>query len=450
MIISTGDEIVIGQLLDTNSKYLAERLVDRGIMPVEHVSVPDDAAALAAALRRACAAAPLVIMSGGLGPTDGDLTREALAAVLGEELVLDANARSALAAMLAARGRELTSRQERQAFRPVSAACLLNSVGTAPGLHAVVRVESANGTTDVFCLPGPPGELRPMFEAEVVPRLRARRDRTILTRLLQIVGIAEADCVSRLGDLTRRERMPLVGVTASGGILTIRIRYEGDSGADGRKGMGEALMDEAESCVREALGDHVFASGPATGTDLLARTIIESLAAQQRTLSVVESCTGGMLGQMLTSVPGSSSAFLGGAITYANALKVGLGVRQSTLDIHGAVSADTCREMVLAGLGSFASDYALAITGVAGPDGGSAEKPVGTVYIGAARRDVDVKVGSSAGQGATAVDVRRFLFAGDRDDICRRASVSAMAMLYFALRGHAPGAPGLLWESKGA
>ncbi len=438
MIISTGDEIITGQLQDTNARWLSQRLVESGIMPAEHRAVPDALEALIDALRGACARAPLVIMSGGLGPTDGDLTREALARLARDELVVDADAHRAITALLARRGREMSERQARQARRPASARCLPNVFGTAPGLHVVV-----DGRVDVVALPGPPGELRPMFEAAVRPLLRPPPGQAVLTRLAHIVGVPEAECVSRLGDLTRRDATPLVGITASGGVLTLRIRHEGpgDAGAAAR------AVDAAEARARAALGDHLFATsaqtGDAPGAGALVRTVLRSLGERGLAVSVAESCTGGMLGQMLSEVPGSSAVFAGGAIVYANALKVELGVPRSVIDGQGAVSAACADALARAGLARHGAGCTLAVTGIAGPGGGTIGKPVGTVFIAHAWR------GEGRGDVAAGVDVRRFLFTGDREDVRRRACVSALAMLYFHLRGRPVGEPRLVWQVDG-
>ncbi len=445
VVLSTGDEIIVGQLQDTNARWLAQQLVGAGIVPIAHEVVPDDLPALVAALRRACAAAPLVVMSGGLGPTEGDLTRQALAALTGDELVDDAHAHAAIAAMLAKRGRDMSARQARQAQRPSRATCLPNAFGTARGLHVVVGDKA-----DVVCLPGPPGELRPMFEACVRPLLRPPPGRTVLTRLCHIVGVPEAECVMRLGDLTKRGRVPLVGITASGGILTLRIRYEGP--ADHSAAV--AAVDEAQATARRVLGDHLFATGEgeSTGVEALVRTVLALLQARGQTLSVVESCTGGMLGELLSTVPGSSASFLGGAIVYSNALKETLGVPRATLEAHRAVSAECCAALCSAGLRVHGADHVLAITGIAGPDGGTAAKPVGTVFIGRVSRtrsEADDAAGlpaTGARHAAGGPDVRRFLFTGDREDVRRRACVSALTMLYFAFSGPRAAEPWLLWQ----
>ena len=298
------------------------------------------------------------------------------------------------------------------------------------------RSQSDRGAADIFCLPGPPGELQPMFEREVLPHLRLPPGHIVLTRLAHVVGIAEADCVTKLGDLTRRdvarldgEPRSLVGITASGGILTLRMRCEGQTGA----AAAAALLDEAEARARGTLGEHLFAIGTGPGAEQLAATVIAHLKRERQTLATAESCTGGMLGQIITAIPGASGAYVGGFITYANAQKVTLGVEAAAIEAHGAVAAEVASQMAARALERTGASHALAITGVAGPDGGSEAKPVGTVYI------------ARASKGAS-VSSRRFHFTGNRDDVRRRASVTALAMLYFHMRPPASGPPRLLWE----
>ncbi len=446
VILSTGDELMTGQLQDSNARWLSEQLVNVGILVAAHAAVGDDLADLIAAIRHSAARAPLIIMSGGLGPTDGDLTREAICRATNDQLILDPASRADLSDKLTRRGREVTPRQERQAFRPSRVAPIANSFGTAPGLRATIASEGDWKITDILCLPGPPGELQPMFTRSILPLLRPPTDRLVLTRLLQVIAIPEADCVQRLGDLTKRDRVPLVGITASGGVLTIRIRYEASepNTASGHAA-ATSRINTVEADIRRILGDHVL---PKSGTDWGGESGPEHLAAHTinalrdsfvtfHTLAVVESCTGGMLGEMLTAIPGSSSVFLGGYITYSNTLKQRLGVRDETLQSLGAVSSETARELSLCGLRESAADFALSITGIAGPDGGCEAKPVGTVHIALATR---------FNSGDPSAHSRHFLFTGNREDIRRRACVSALAMLHFHLRAHPPGMPRLLWE----
>jgi nicotinamide-nucleotide amidase len=388
-------------------------------------------------------------MTGGLGPTDGDLTRAALSCVLGDEMVVDDRAVARLKATLAKRGREVSERQLRQTQRPVSAKCIDNDFGTAPGLHAVVskakvldvsargeaKIRAGHSETDVICLPGPPSELKPMFERSVRAMIRVEPSRAVMTRLLHIVGVPEAECVERLGGLTKRERMPLVGITASGGILTLRIRFEGT----GERGAIEREIDEVEASVRRELGVHVLpgrGEASRTGAQALCACVVEELARRGLKLATVESCTGGMLGEMVTQVSGSSAAYVGGFVTYANEMKESIGVEYTALDAHGAVSEQVASQMALRGLERTGADVCIATTGVAGPSGGSDAKPVGTVWVAVALR-------ASGGR----VDARRFLIPGGRDEVRTRACVSGLAMVHFALSTAGEGVgPRLLWQ----
>lgn len=425
-VLSIGDELVRGQTLDTNSRLLSSRLMALGIETVEHATVGDDLDALVGAMKRLAIRAPLVIATGGLGPTDDDLTRDALAAVLGDRLVEDPDALAQLSERVRSRGREVSAAQRKQALRPERARCLRNDFGTAPGLFARVRIEDAEA--DIFCLPGPPGELVPMWESLVVPQLRPEPGLTIRTRFLKLVGIPEAEAASRVPGIMARDASPQVGITASGGILTWRIRYRGPL----PPAAAESEVDRVAQRIIDAMGEHVYAQGEVT----LAAAVLEALKAQGQMLATVESCTGGLLGAQLTSVPGSSAVFAGGFVTYTNALKQSLvGVRAETLAAHGAVSAECAREMAAGGLGRSGADWCLSITGIAGPDGGTAEKPVGTVHIGLAKRE---------GAGARATS-RRFQIPGARADVRERSAMSALAMLWFAIRRQDPPAR-LLWE----
>lgn len=424
-ILSVGDELTLGQALDTNSCWLADRLAGLGIVAVEHVTVPDDAEALAGALRRLAGAAPLVITTGGLGPTADDLTREGLARATGEPLVEDSAALRWIESWFARASRPMPALNRSQALRPRSASCLENTAGTAPGLAG--RVADA----DVFCLPGPPREMREMFERSVVPRLRPPAGGGVRTRLLHAFGLGESEVAARLGDLMDRARDPLVGTTVSGGVVTCRIRAGRPAPGRDREGAsGPDPLDATGRLIHERLDPYVFGADG----DTLASVVLDELRGRARTLAVVESCTGGVLGAMLTEVPGSSASFVGGWITYTNEMKVReVGVPASLFapGAPGAVSRECVRAMARGGLERAGADHCLAITGIAGPDGGSPEKPVGTVWVARATRGV-----GSADRDAD-VEVRRFLFTGDRAGVREWAARSALAMLRFELVGAA-------------
>lgn len=440
VVVSTGDELAAGEKLDTNSQWLADRLTALGIRVAEHITLGDDLAALAATIERhARAGTPLILITGGLGPTLDDLTRQALAQCLGESLIEDADAAAHLESWLASRGRTLSELQRLQAQRPPSARMLSNPRGTAPGLVAHVR------GADVFCLPGPPGEMRPMFHEAVAPALRPPAGRAIACRVLHTLGLPEADIGTRLGELMRRGRNPGLGTTASGGIVSCRLRF------DGPAQRADAELDALERDVRHALGDVVFGAGD----DTIQSAVLRELAARGAKLVTAESCTGGLLGGMITQVPGASAVYAGGWVTYANEFKLGvLGVDPALIERCGAVSAEVAGAMAR-GAAVLARDkapthdrewHALAITGIAGPDGGSENKPVGTVFIAHAAGRGHAQPGASSSPDVV-VAVRRFAIPGDRSAVRERAAKLALAMLRaHLLNAGPPLATKLLWQ----
>lgn len=431
-IISIGDELVLGQSLDTNSRWLSDRLAQLGITTVEHVTVGDDLGRTTEVFRRLAESASLVISTGGLGPTLDDLTRQALAKQLGEDLIIDHAALDAIRERFEARGRKMSDIQKIQACRPPSARMIPNAWGTAPGLRATLGTRDGS-SADVICLPGPPGEMIPMFETHVIPTLRLDPSRLLLTRFVHLTGIGEGDAGVKLGDLMDRSRVPLVGITVSGGILTCRVRYDGTVESPQQADDAAKSMDATVRAIRARLGDYVYSE---TGETLVA-VLVREMKARRRTLAVVESCTAGMIASAITEAPGSSAAFAGGFVTYSNELKERLvGVPAGELRTHGAVSAPVARAMAVAGLERTGATDCLAVTGVAGPDGGTAEKPVGTFHIAHAWR-VD--------NGPTQFDIRRFLAPGSRDEVRRRATLAALQMLRLSLMDR-PSDQRLLWE----
>lgn len=424
-ILSIGDELTLGQTLDTNSRWLSSRLVDLGVMPRVHITVPDDRGAHARVLVELARGHDLIISTGGLGPTEDDLTRHALADAMGEALVEDAGALETLRRQASGRGVEITAHRRLQALRPAGASMIANSNGTAPGLRARL------GGCEVFCLPGPPNEMRPMFESAVAPALEEwgrASGAAVATRVLHTYGLAEADVAARLGEMMRRGRNPTVGTTASGGMVSVRMRHEGEGSAGARE------IAACERAVRAALSPHVFGEGD----DTLAGVVVRGLTERREKVMTIESCTGGGLAGAITALPGSSAVFDAGLVTYANEIKTMLcAVPRETLDAHGAVSAETARAMAEGALGTMAgasAHHALSVTGIAGPGGATPVKPVGLVYIARASRT----------GGAVDVEVRRFQFTGTREDVRQRSVMSALAMLWFYLGGERVGR--LLWE----
>jgi nicotinamide-nucleotide amidase len=420
-LLSVGDELVLGQIEDTNASWTARALQRIGAMPGERRTVADDRAALARAIDGLARGHRALIITGGLGPTLDDLTREALGDIVdpGAALVEDEAGVEHLRGWFERRGRAMPVSNLRQAMRPPSARLLANPNGTAPGLAARI------GGCEVFCLPGPPNEMQPMFEAEVAPALAAR-GQVVLTAALHTIGLGESAVGESLGELMRRGREPSVGTTASDGIVTIRVRASGEPEA-----ARAALDADVAECTARA-GAVVFGRDG----ESLASVVGRLLAERGATLATAESCTGGLLGAFVTEVAGSSAWYRGGFVTYENARKVAdLGVRESTLAAHGAVSHETAIEMARGALARTVATIAISTTGIAGPGGGSDAKPVGTVFIAVA----------IAGD---AVYSRRFHFPGDRTTVRRRTAHLGLACARFAMLGAATRA--LLWSESEA
>jgi len=420
-ILSVGDELVLGQIEDTNASWLSRALQSIGRTTGERRTVGDDRAALTGALRTLASTHAAVIVTGGLGPTLDDLTREALLDVVspGGALVEDEAGVEHLRGWFEKRGRPMPASNLRQAMRPPTARLLPNPNGTAPGIAARATFDAH--ACEIFCLPGPPNEMKPMFDACVAPIVRDDAQ-VVATAALHSIGLGESTLAERLGELMERGREPSVGPTASDGIVSIRVRATGPR--DAARAALEATIAE---CLSRT-GNIVYGRDG----EPLAAVVGRMLAERDLTLSTAESCTGGMLGSFITDVAGSSAWYMGGAVTYANERKiVDLGVPAATIETHGAVSHETAIAMARGALARFHTHLAIATTGVAGPSGGSDAKPVGTVYVAVAARDGDVFS-------------RRFHFPGDRTTVRRRTAHLALACTRFALLGE--GARALLWS----
>ena len=416
MILSIGDELALGQTVDTNSAWLAARLARLGVKASEHHTLADDAPGITDAITRGAGRVGeggLVLVSGGLGPTDDDLTREALAAAMGEPLIEDAASVEALDRFFADRGRTMPVRNRVQAMHPRGSSMLSNPCGTAPGLRATLS------GAEVFVMPGVPREMRGMFDDHVVPWLDQRaadaggRD-VILTTTVHTFGRGESDVAEMLGDLMQRDRNPTVGTTVANGVCSVRIRSEfPDVSA------AERELDQTAAAVEAKLGAIVYGRDDVTLQEATLAALIES----GRTVATAESCTGGLVAAMLTDVPGSSGAVLGGFVTYSNTLKRDLlGVDRAVLDRCGAVSGHVAAAMAEGALRRTGADLAVAVTGVAGPGGGTAEKPIGTVWFALASRDAET---------ATHLAV----LPGERASVRDRSAKVALQLLRLRLMG---------------
>jgi len=374
IVLSIGDELVLGQTVDTNSAHLSARLARRGIGTLYHQTVADDHETIVDAIRHACAKARVVLISGGLGPTADDLTRFALAEVMTATLERHEPSVEHIHGFFDRRGKAMPERNVVQAMIPVGAEAMTNHWGTAPGIHASVTVEG--NPTEVFCMPGVPRELFAMFEHHVEPvldRIAPTRD-VILTTKVNTFGMGESDGAEKLGELMDRHRNPKVGTTVSNGILSIRVRSEYPD-----EDQAEQKLEETVGEVTKRLGPCVFGRDDTT----LQESVVKVLERRGLTLATAESCTGGLIGEMVTQVAGSSAVYAGGWVVYSNEMKhKELGVPLDVLEKYGAVSEPVARALAEGALRCSGASLSLAVTGIAGPSGGTEDKPVGTIWLG--------------------------------------------------------------------
>ena len=366
-LICVGTELLMGQVTNTNARFIAECLAPSGIDLYHQSVVGDNPKRLTELIRTALHRADVVILSGGLGPTDDDLTKETAAEALGLSLTFYPGEWARIEAYFAKTGRTPAPNNRKQAMFPRPCRILPNPNGTAPGC-----IMEKDGKAAIL-LPGPPRELEPMFRDHAMPYLLERSGHKLYSRELRIFGIGESDVTYRLDDLMKAQTNPTIAPYAKTGEVTLRITARCGSAAE-----GEALVLPVIRTIRERLGDAVYSDRG----EPLPLVCHNALIARGETLSVAESCTGGLLSSAFVDLPGSSAYFVEGAVTYANEAKMRrLGVSEATLETHGAVSEQCAREMAEGLRARTGTTYALATTGIAGPDGGTPEKPVGTVYV---------------------------------------------------------------------
>lgn len=386
-LINTGSELLLGRVLNTHQQWLCRRLADLGYVVTRQVAIADTGSEIEQAVRESLGRADLVITTGGLGPTSDDITRDLVAQLLGKKLQEDAGALANIERFFAERKRPMPASTRVLALVPEGAFVLHNAHGTAPGLAMKVedgswRMEdgkaapvSASAAKWLIMLPGPPRELRPMFNELVVPLLRRELPLAseFVCRTLRTTGIGESLVQDKIN-------MPLARLVAAGlevgycariWQVDVRLAATGASAAP--------LVREAEAIVRELLAKQIFGEQD----DELENVLVRLLTERKQTLALAESCTGGMIAHRITNVPGASAVLLAGLVTYSNAAKQKfLGVRADTLAAHGAVSEAVAREMAEGARRETGADFALSVTGIAGPTGGTELKPVGTVFIG--------------------------------------------------------------------
>lgn len=403
-LIFTGTELLLGQILNTNARFLAQRLSAMGLDLFYQTTVGDNAGRLAEVLGTAMSRADLIIITGGLGPTLDDLTKETVAVTLGLPLALDEPSLAAIEGFFVQRGKTMPEANKKQAMIPEGSRVIPNERGTAPG----VWIEKHDKI--IILLPGPPVEMQPMFLHRVEPYLDEKitgRQAVIVSRVLKIWGMGESAAEERIIDLVNGQDNPTIAFLAPLGEVHIRITAKAVD-ADEAYRMIRPLEEE----IRRRLGDFIFGIDNDTMESVVSRMLLD----RGLGISLAESCTGGLIAKLLTDMPGSSAYFMYGVVSYSNEAKMKLlGVSGDTLQKYGAVSAETAREMAAGARSIGGTGLSLAVTGIAGPDGGTPEKPVGLVYIGFA-----------AGETVTA---RKFLFPGDRDTVRRQTANAALNMI---------------------
>jgi nicotinamide-nucleotide amidase len=401
-IIAVGSELLTPFRQDTNSLYLTGKLNSLGIDVRFKTVVGDDRVRLAECVRAAMERSELVILSGGLGPTEDDLNREVVAEVLGRPLREVDAIRQRMQERWARLGRPMPENNLRQALVPEGATWLDNQRGTAPGLWI------EDGGRILLLLPGPPAELETMFETSCMPLLAPRSGgHRLRTRVYKVVGLPESEVDSRIAPFYKPYLNPETTILSTLGTIEVHLRAQGSSDAE-----ADALLTEVGDKIELALGDHIFSSRGET----LEEVVGMFLVMRQKTVAVAESCTGGLLSERLTRVPGSSNFFLGGVVCYSNELKTRLvGVPADLIASDGAVSKSVAQVLAEGIRRRTGSTIGVGITGIAGPGGGTPEKPVGLVFVAIAED--------------SSTEVRQFRFPGERERVRTWTSVAALEMI---------------------
>ena len=409
-VVSIGTELLLGQIVDTDAAYLAGQLSSLGIAVYHRATVGDNLERAIDTVRRATERADIVFLIGGLGPTMDDLTRDIMAAVLDAPLRRDAAVAAHLTAWFAERKYPMVDTILRQADVPEGGRPLPNAHGIAPGLIL------EKGAKTLIALPGPPNEFVPLFEAEVYPYLRERTSgerQVIRSRTLRIVGVGESEVENRVRDLMQ-EGNPSVAPYAKTGEVHLRVTARAATEAD-----ADRVIEERARQIYDRLGASIYGEDDTT----LEASVVALLTEKGRTVATAESCTGGTLAGRITNIPGSSAVFETGVVTYSNHAKVDLlKVPQALVGSAGAVSPEVAKAMAERVRELAGADYGVSVTGIAGPGGGTADKPVGLVYIGL-----------STGKGVVAT---KHLFNGTRADVRLRSSQAALALLRDELLKH--------------
>lgn len=400
-IIAVGTELLLGDIVNTNAQYISKRLADVGINVFHQSIVGDNEERLKDEFALAYSRSDIVITTGGLGPTKDDITKECGAEFFDKKLILHAESLNRIQNYFSKLNRPVNEGNEKQAYFPEGAIVLTNNHGTAPG--CIIE----NDSKILIVLPGPPKEMKPMFEESVLPYLKKYQDSILVSKVLRICGIGEGHMVDEISDIIDNQVNPTVAPYAKEGEVTLRITARASSEKE-----AEILIAPVEAEIRKRLGINIYG----TGDTSLEAVIGEMLIEKGLTIATAESCTGGLLAGRLVNYPGISDVFLDGAVTYSNEAKMRrLNVKKETLEKYGAVSEETAKEMAEGVALTSGTRIGISTTGIAGPGGGTPEKPVGLVYVGLY---IDGKV-----------IVKKLLCPGNRQAVRTRTVVSALDLL---------------------
>ena len=408
-LISVGTEILLGNIVNTNAAYLAEQCAGLGLSCFYQTVVGDNEERLTQTLQTALERSDVVILSGGLGPTQDDLTKETAAKVLGKALYMDEHSKKRIEEYFARRRIELTENNWKQAMVPEGAIVIDNDNGTAPGI--IMETESKK----VILLPGPPNELIPMFEASIYPYLSEAEPGVIYSQTVKLCGIGESKAETMAADLIAEQENPTIAPYAKTGEVHLRVTAKAASEKEAKKMLKPVVKE-----LKNRFGICVYTTDENV---TLEQAVVDLLVKNNLTVTTAESCTGGLLSARLINVPGVSEVFKSGHVTYSNkAKKKLLGVKKPSLDKYGAVSENVAKEMAKGAAAAAKADVAVAVTGIAGPEGGTEEKPVGLVYIAC----------SVCGK----VKVKEYQFSGNRSKVRENSVVAALTLMRQCILEH--------------
>ncbi|MBW6411478.1 competence/damage-inducible protein A [Clostridium weizhouense] len=400
-IIAVGTEILLGDIINSNAQYLAKQLALLGLDMYNQQVVGDNEERILKAFDDAFKRSDIVITTGGIGPTKDDMTKEVAAKYFNKKLIAHEESIEKIKRYFKTMGKEMPESNLKQGLYPENSIVIENNNGTAPG----TIIEENNKI--MIIMPGPPNEMKPMFENSVMPYLKAKSDTTLVSRTIKIIGIGESSVAEKIQDLIDKQTNPTIAPYAKEGEVTLRVTAKA-----GNENKALKLIEPVIKEIQDRLGENIYTIGEEPIEEVVSKMLID----KKLTISTAESCTGGMIAAKLVSYPGVSEVFLEGCVTYSNEAKHSrLNVSTDTLDKYGAVSYETAKEMAEGVAKTSNTDVSIVTTGVAGPGGGTDEKPVGLVYIGLYIKGK--------------VSVEKHIFKGDRNKVRTQATIRGLDMV---------------------